>query len=143
MECKSIALNHYLFLMFQSLADFITFRVLQLEAKTALAESVHFFIYDAVSAHTSGVLSLKSFRKVLESRRQDGLNTSEAIAGTYRWLQALKPLPTLKQMETLMIREALKQAKGNQSIAARFLGITRQTLINKLKKLPEDPGDTQ
>lgn len=95
-------------------------------------------IYDAVSAHTSGVLSLKSFRKVLDSRRQEGPAAIETAAGAHSWLQTLSPLPTLKQMEMLMIREALKQAKGNQSIAARFLGITRQTLINKLKKLPGD-----
>lgn len=54
-----------------------------------------------------------------------------------RWLQSFNPLPSLKQAESVLIREAMKQAKGNQTIAARLLGITRQTLINKLKKLSD------
>jgi len=55
-----------------------------------------------------------------------------------RWLQSFNPLPSLKQAESVLIREAMKQAKGNQTIAARLLGITRQTLINKLKKRSEE-----
>jgi DNA-binding NtrC family response regulator len=92
-------------------------------------------IYNAVSSHTSGVLSMKSFRKVIENKQKGNQDISERITlDEQRWLQCMEPLPTLKQAETLLIREAMKQAKGNQSIAARLLGITRQTLINKLKK---------
>jgi len=43
-------------------------------------------------------------------------------------------LPTLKQAEQSLIDEALKRAKGNQSIAARSLGITRQALNKRLRK---------
>lgn len=41
---------------------------------------------------------------------------------------------TLDEMEKQMIINALKQCAGNQSAAAEQLGITRQTLYNKLKK---------
>ena len=92
-------------------------------------------VYDAVSSHTSGVLSLKSFRKTLDYKQKEGQDFSEGvISAGQRWLEFLDPFPTLKQVEDRLIREALKQAKGNQTIAARLLGITRQTLINKLKK---------
>ncbi len=43
-------------------------------------------------------------------------------------------LETLEEMEKKMIHSALKKHGGNQSAAAQQLGITRQTLYNKLKK---------
>ena len=41
---------------------------------------------------------------------------------------------TLDEMEQQMIQKALERHEGNQSAAAEQLGITRQTLYNKLKK---------
>lgn len=41
---------------------------------------------------------------------------------------------TLEEMELLMITKALNQNEGNYSAAAEQLGISRQTLYNKLKK---------
>jgi len=42
---------------------------------------------------------------------------------------------TLEEMEYLMITKALSQNEGNYSAAAEQLGISRQTLYNKLKKI--------
>lgn len=96
-------------------------------------------VYDAVGAHTSGVLSTQSFRKALDYKQKTGRNPAERVMTIENGqLQSMNPLPTLKETENLLIREAMKQAKGNQTIAARMLGITRQTLINKLKKQPEN-----
>jgi DNA-binding NtrC family response regulator len=41
---------------------------------------------------------------------------------------------TLQEMETLMIRQALEKNSGNFTAAAEQLGITRQTLYNRIKK---------
>lgn len=41
---------------------------------------------------------------------------------------------TLNEMEQQMILRALEQNEGNYSAAAEQLGISRQTLYNKLKK---------
>lgn len=41
---------------------------------------------------------------------------------------------TLGEMEKMMIRQALEKNNGNLTAAAEQLGITRQTLYNKLKK---------
>ncbi len=41
---------------------------------------------------------------------------------------------TLEEMERLMIQKALEKHDGNYSAAANQLGITRQTLYNKIKK---------
>ena len=40
---------------------------------------------------------------------------------------------TLKQMEILMIIEALRRNKGNQTITAKELGINKSALFRKLK----------
>ncbi len=40
----------------------------------------------------------------------------------------------LEDVERGLIEEALRRASGNQSAAARFLGISRQTLIYRMKK---------
>jgi len=44
------------------------------------------------------------------------------------------PFETLEEMEKQMIITTLKKEKGNMSLAAKKLGITRQTLYNKLNK---------
>ena len=41
---------------------------------------------------------------------------------------------TLKDMEQIMIKNALDKYQGNLSLVASHLGITRQTLYNKIKK---------
>lgn len=45
---------------------------------------------------------------------------------------------TLEEMERMMIVNALEKFEGNQSAAAKQLGITRQTLYNKLKKIDQN-----
>ena len=40
---------------------------------------------------------------------------------------------TLDEMERVMITNALQQNDGNYSVTANQLGITRQTLYNKMK----------
>ena len=46
----------------------------------------------------------------------------------------MAPLETLEDMEREMIRKALERHEGNLSAVASRLGITRQTLYNKIKK---------
>lgn len=45
-----------------------------------------------------------------------------------------KAVSTLEEMERQMIRKALDACAGNLSAVASQLGITRQTLYNKMKK---------
>ena len=44
------------------------------------------------------------------------------------------PVSTLEEMERKMIRQALEKNDGNFTAAAEDLGVTRQTLYNKMKK---------
>ena len=45
---------------------------------------------------------------------------------------------TLEEMEEKMIRAALERSNGNFTAAAEQLGITRQTLYNRIKKFKQD-----
>jgi DNA-binding protein Fis len=42
-------------------------------------------------------------------------------------------IPTFREIEDYLIDEALRIANGNYTIAAAQLGITRQTINNRLK----------
>ncbi len=43
--------------------------------------------------------------------------------------------PTLLEIQRQAIREAMERADGNQSQAARILGLSRTTLIGRMKRL--------
>lgn len=91
-------------------------------------------IFDAVSCHESGKLSLHSFKEIIQHQPSLDLATSSAAMVTLETLYAsLEQLPTLKESEVFLIKEALKRADDNQTLAATLLGITRQTLHNRLQ----------
>jgi len=52
--------------------------------------------------------------------------------------ESLQEITTLRQMERLMIEQALRRHKGNRAAAARELGINPSTLFRKLKTLQID-----
>ena len=66
-------------------------------------------------------------------------DTFEAIVKEHFWREIafqrnIPKLPALKEMEELLIAEALKRADGNQTIAAQLLGISRKALNNRLNR---------
>jgi len=92
-------------------------------------------IFDAVSSHKSGKLSMEIFKAHI-SRKSSGHETNpEKISPAGACLITFaEQLPTLKQAEQLVIDEAMKRSQGNQSIAALSLGISRQALNKRLQK---------
>ncbi|MGD9080634.1 MAG: sigma-54 dependent transcriptional regulator [Desulfobacterales bacterium] len=95
-------------------------------------------IFDAVSSHTSAILSMDSFKAHLSKISVTDAADSPTEKGTL--ISFSHQLPTLKQIEQLLIDEALKRANNNQSIAALSLGISRQALNKRLKKKAEQQG---
>jgi len=87
-------------------------------------------IFNAVVMNQEKTMSLNYFRKYITIRKSnnkpDKSNTSiEHTLGYF---------PTLKQVETLLIDQAMDKSSGNQGVAAELLGVTRQTINRKLKK---------
>ncbi len=92
-------------------------------------------IFDAVTNHKSGKLSMASFKAHIYQKQPSSQSESlEMTVGESPSLSFSEQLPTLKQAEQLLVEEAMQRAEGNQSIAALMLGISRQALNKRLKK---------
>jgi DNA-binding NtrC family response regulator len=89
-------------------------------------------IFDAVSRHRSGVLSLKVFKSHLAKQLGGGSAVTETSAGVANEIVFPRELPSIKQTTKLLVAEAMSRAKGNQSIAASMLGISQQALSKRL-----------
>ena len=89
-------------------------------------------VYDAVSLHSSGVLSMERFIKAI--------GTPDRTAPTDTGQQRRNPfacyerLPTFGEAAELLVTEAMQRSSGNQTIAARMLGISQPALSKRLKQ---------
>ncbi len=93
-------------------------------------------MFDAVSLHTSGILSLDSLRKQISSQLTE--RPADRVSGSRPSDEDLVSFPgrfpTLREAEDAIIEEALKRADGNQTIAAELLGVSRRALNNRLRR---------
>jgi DNA-binding NtrC family response regulator len=93
-------------------------------------------IVDAVARHKQGKLSMNVFKEIIK-QNHDHLSPSYASLDIFQNVNESGDrgrFPTLKESETFLISEALKQSNGNQGIAAELLGISRQALNKRLKR---------
>jgi len=99
-------------------------------------------IFDAISLHKSGILSLELIRQKIAEQTSDKDQKTDNIKITYNdagdLIRFPGRFPTLKETEESLIEEALKRAEGNQTIAADLLGISRRALNNRLKRADEN-----
>ena len=84
-------------------------------------------IFDAISNTRNGKLSLQSIHAIVGVQQKSDRPSSGVTFHTQ--------LPTLKEVEHLLIAEAFARSSGNQTVAAEILGITRQTLAYRLKQM--------
>ena len=88
-------------------------------------------IYDAVSQHTHKTLSMKSFLQRIDAQT-DALPVEQSSMAVNPF-SSLNDLPTLQQAGKLLVDEAMRRSTGNQSVAARLLGISQPALSKRLK----------
>jgi len=91
-------------------------------------------IHDAVSRHQGGILSLASFLERLDSPHEP------LVAAGENPFPGLGGLPTLRQASEWLVDAAIERANGNQSLAARLLGISQPALSKRLKHRRFSPG---
>ncbi len=94
-------------------------------------------VNDAVSGHEGGILSTGPFRRKIDEHTsvfaRDGVLKVGAVTFSDT-LSLLQELPALKEIQDLVIAEALQRADGNQTIAARLLRMSKQALNNRLSR---------
>jgi DNA-binding NtrC family response regulator len=97
-------------------------------------------LFNAVSLHTAGVLSTESFQQALGRRDPETIvadrRRSPAIAGDPSGVnpfEVLETLPTFDDALELLLDEALRRSGGNQTVAARLLGVSQPALSKRLK----------
>ncbi len=95
-------------------------------------------VYDAVSVHTSKKLSMEAFKSRM-GLTNSGLNRKieQKEEDSIELLSFHDKLPTIKMAEAMLVNEAMNRSQGKQSIAANLLGITRQALHQRLKRIPK------
>ena len=102
---------------------------------------LHAMIVDAVSRHDKGILSTRSFKEYIKSRYEEG--GIEAIAGEVNEIIFPTVLPTIEEATEALVNEAMKRADGNQSLAARLLGISQQAVNKRLKKQAQSDKESE
>lgn len=91
-------------------------------------------LYDAVSRHSSRMLSLQPIREALGVPEPTGSEENEETGPSESPVTFGSRLPTIRELNELVVEEALKRADGNQGLAARMIGITRSALNKRLNK---------
>jgi DNA-binding NtrC family response regulator len=99
-------------------------------------------VFDAVSIQKGNTLSMSSFKEkmgIIPSNTESATQHDELQKENK--VKFNTQLPSLREIEDMLIDEALNRTNGNQSLAAEILGITRQALGKRLKSryciLPE------
>lgn len=91
-------------------------------------------VFDAVARHTDGVLSLRDFPGLSPAvPRVTSQGPSEETGGGTGIYSLFGRLPTFREIEDYLINEAINLAGGNHAAAAEILGVTRQTVTNRIK----------
>lgn len=88
-------------------------------------------VFDAVSVHQKGTLSLNRFVDAMGLSDTSNLTLPSVQSQS---VQFPVQLPSLKEVGALLVEEALLRSDGNQSVAARLLGVTPQALSKRLSR---------
>ena len=92
-------------------------------------------VYDAVSTHTSKMLSAESFKANIV--KKPASTVKDTLGGNGEralWAQQFERLPSLKEATQVIMDEAMRRTNNNQRAAALLLGITPQALNQRLKR---------
>jgi DNA-binding NtrC family response regulator len=92
-------------------------------------------IFDAIARCADGMLTAEHFCHLNSG---PGCSESSEPGSADDLFDTLKTLPTIHQTVRMLIQAALKRAKGNQSVAAQFLGISQPALSKRLKLMQDD-----
>lgn len=76
---------------------------------------------------------------VKETGRRSGSDPRSGMSGTDFW-KNVDVLPDMKTAHSLLVREALRRTNGNQTLAARMLGITQPAMSKRVRQMRSAPA---
>jgi DNA-binding NtrC family response regulator len=91
---------------------------------------LHSMVFDAVSSHQGRVLSMAAFQRAMERHPP----VYVPIPGTGNPFLPLEQCPSLAEAVELLIEDAMRRSEGNQTLAARLLGISQPALSKRLRQ---------
>jgi len=91
-------------------------------------------VYDAVSQQGERQLTLESFARFVERARPES-GTSAVPLRQHNPFSGFEELPTFSDAAAFLVLEAMERAGGNQTTAARLLGISQPALSKRLKMI--------
>jgi len=91
-------------------------------------------VFDAVARISSGILRINNFPVIGQQAAPRSNITLKPSGDKFDSICSLfGRLPTFREIEDFLIKEALKVSGSNHALAAELLGVTRQTINNRLK----------
>jgi DNA-binding NtrC family response regulator len=85
-------------------------------------------VFDAVSVHQGRVLSMDGFVEAIGRRTEPGAPRLERNP-----FSGVERLPDFDEALRLLVEEAMERAQGNQTLAARLVGLSQSALSKRLK----------
>jgi len=90
-------------------------------------------VYDAVTVHTSRMLSMNAFIKAMGMKEEGAPELCEAQDERYNPFTPCDELPSLGEAIDLLLAETMRRSENNQTLASRMLGISQPALSKRLK----------
>jgi len=95
-----------------------------------------------VILNRTGVIGIEDLPPAIRDPSADLLAAATATnGGTVGNSEAIDLVATLARMEAALIDRAMRTSGGNKTRAAELLGLSRTTLLDKLKRTGGDPGN--
>jgi transcriptional regulator with PAS, ATPase and Fis domain len=91
-------------------------------------------ILDGVSRQNGSTLGLNTIEAIIFKGKSHGKDRENRRTEDVPMVSFGSVLPTMTETRHLLIKEAMERAGGNISLAAKFIGITRQSFSQFLKR---------
>ncbi|HLP17772.1 MAG TPA: sigma 54-interacting transcriptional regulator, partial [Bacteroidota bacterium] len=100
-------------------------------------------LFDAVSRNRTDTLSLAYLKTKLKELRNEAPGRPDEITSAMtafdKSVRFSTTLPTAKELELMLIKEAFRRTNGNKTQAADLIGVARITVIRRLNELEKTP----
>ncbi len=91
-------------------------------------------VYDALSVHKKRMLSMDVFKRAMGQVSLGDAEERIRENETGKIFNSDEPLPSMKEVKNLLVEEALRRAEGNQSMAARLIGVSQPALNKRMRQ---------